>query len=480
MREYKLYFGGQWMDQTDGWIADDFNPMDGSLFAKVHMGGPTDIQRAVDNAQTAFPAWSNTPPDQRERILLKAADCLAKIQDEAVETLICESGSAWQKAMGEVMGTIGILKTAAGECRRISSEVYEPVAEGNFSYSVRTPLGVVLAIAPFNYPLLLAMKKVAYILAAGNTCILKPASATPACDLLIAKVFHEAGLPAGVLNVIPCKGSEIGDRLVEHPAVKAVTFTGSSQVGIEIAQRAAKHLKRYTMELGGKNPMIVLADFEVDQAVHLAGYGAFYHQGQVCMATSRIIVEQPIYEEFCTKMIQRAQGMKIGDPHDHDTVIGPLIDEKQCAVIDAQIQDAVSKGARLLTGGHHNGPVYEPTVLADVTPEMEIFYEESFGPVTNIVRAKDAEDALRLCNDNRYGLSSALLTHNLEKAISLSRRMEIGKVHINDTSFVSGTVVPSGGFKMSGCGKEGGRYSIEEFTELKWVTIQYKEKKLPV
>lgn len=177
--------------------------------------------------------------------------------------------------------------------------------------------------------------------------------------------------------------------------------------------------------------MIVLADFEVDQAVHLAGYGAFYHQGQVCMATSRIIVEEPIYEEFCTKMIQRAQGMKIGDPHDHDTVIGPLIDEKQCAAIDAQIQDAVSKGARLLTGGHHNGPVYEPTVLADVTPEMEIFYEESFGPVTNIVRAKDAEDALRLCNDNRYGLSSALLTHNLEKAISLSRRMEIGKVHIN-------------------------------------------------
>lgn len=479
MKEYQLFINGRFEAQTDGFWEDDLNPADGSVFARVHMAGPKDLDRAITSAQAAFPAWSAILPDQREQFLLKAAECLAAIQDEAVETLICESGSTWMKAKGEVLGSIGILKTAAGECRRVGSEVFAPTSLNNLSFSVRAPLGLVLGIAPFNYPLLLALKKVAYALAAGNVFLLKPASSTPLSGLLIAKIFQDAGLPAGVLSVVPCSGRLVGEKLVEHPAVKAVTFTGSSDVGRKIAQQAAYHLKRYTMELGGKNPMIVLADYDVDQAVHLAGYGAFFHQGQVCMATSRIIVEKPSYNEFCVKMTARAQKMKVGNPHDHDTVIGPLINEAQCEMIDGQIRDALNKGAHLLTGGKHRGPYYEPTVLADVTPEMRIFYEESFGPVTNIICAENDEDALRLCNDNLYGLSSALLTYHLPKAISLALRMEIGKVHINDTSFVSGTVAPSGGFKLSGFGKEGGHYSIEEFTELKWITIQYQDKQMP-
>ncbi|MEA4942617.1 MAG: aldehyde dehydrogenase family protein [Oscillibacter sp.] len=479
MKEHTFYINGRWEENLDGRVMDNRNPATNAVFARVHTAGPQDLERALTAADDAFGRWSTALAAERERILLQAACRLEDMQEEAVSLLIEESGSTWQKAQGEVLGSIAVLRTAAGECRRVGGEVYAPTSQDNLSFSIRCPLGVVLAIAPFNYPLLLALKKVAYALAAGNAVLLKPASATPLSGLLIARIFHDAGLPAGVLNVLPCPGALIGRQLVEDPRVKAVTFTGSSEAGRQIAQQAARHLKRCTMELGGKNPMIVLADYDVEQAAHLAGYGAFFHQGQVCMATSRIIVEKPSYSAFCEQMKKRAEGLKVGDPRERDTVIGPLIDEAQCEVIDRQIQDAVKKGARLLTGGHHTGPFYAPTVLADVTPEMDIFQQESFGPVTSVICAEDAEDALALCNNNCYGLSAALLTNDLRKALSLSMRMESGKVHVNDTTFVSGTVAPSGGFKLSGTGKEGGHYSIEEFTELKWITIQYKDRRMP-
>ena len=479
LKEYIPYINGTWCPSIDGTWTDDVNPANGELIAKVQTAGPKDLEYALSSAQAAFESWSVSPVALREQILLKAADRLSAMQEEAVDLLICESGSAWKKATQEVAGSIGVLRTAAGECRRVGSEVYAPTAPNNFSFSVRCPIGVVLGIAPFNYPLLLALKKVSYALAAGDTFILKPASVTPITGYIISKIFDEAQLPAGVLNVVPCSGKLMGTQLINDPRVRMVTFTGSTDVGLEIAKQAASYLKRYTMELGGKNPMIVLKDYPVDQAVHLAGYGAFFHQGQVCMATSRIIVEAPSYDEFCLKFTERARGFKVGDPRDHDTVIGPLIDANQCEVIDRQVQDALRKGARLLTGGKHDGPFYEPTVLADVTPDMDVFDQESFGPITSIVRAEDAEDALALCNNSQFGLSSALLTYDLQKAFSLSMRMNIGKVHVNDTTFVSSTVAPSGGFKLSGVGKEGGHYSIEEFTELKWITMQYQDTQMP-
>ncbi len=479
MREYQMFINGKWADTESGQVSDDINPADGSIFAKVHMAGPKEIEEALAAAQAAFEAWSAVLPDQKEKILLKAADSLEARFDEAVEILIEESGSTLTKAKSEVMGSIGTIRVAAGECRRVSGEVLQPTSQNQLSMAVRLPVGVVSGIAPFNYPLLLALKKVAYALAAGNTFVLKPASVTPATGYLIAKIFEDAGLPAGVLNVVPGPGRVVGDKLVEDPRVKVVTFTGSSDVGRSIAAKAAYNLKRFAMELGGKNPLIVLADYDVDKAVEIAGFGAFFHQGQVCMATSRILVEKPLYEEFCRKMAIRAKSLKTGDPHAPDTIIGPLIDAQQCEVIDAQIQDAVAKGARLLTGGTHEGPFYQPTVLADVTPDMKIFYEESFGPVTVVVRADNPEHALALCNDNEYGLSSALLTYDLRKAMKLGLKMEAGKVHINDTTFVSSTTAPSGGVKMSGFGKEGGKYSIEDFTELKWITVQYEDKSMP-
>lgn len=479
MKDHMLYINGRWEEALDGRITEDRNPATNAVFARVHTAGPRDLEKALASAADAFGPWSSALASEREAVLLHAASCLEEMREEAESLLIEESGSAWQKAHGEVLASIAVLKTAAGECRRVGGEVYSPEQRDNFSFSVRCPLGVILAIAPFNYPLLLAMKKVAYALAAGNSVLLKPASATPLSGLLIARVFHDAGLPAGVLNVLPCPGALIGRHLAEDPRVKAVTFTGSTETGRQLAQQAARLLKRCTMELGGKNPMLVLADYDVAQAAHLAGYGAFFHQGQVCMATSRIVVEKPSYSAFCEEMKKRAEALKVGDPREKDTVIGPLIDQAQCEVIDRQIRDALEKGARLVTGGRHDGPFYAPTVLADVTPEMDIFQQESFGPVTSVICAENAEEALALCNNNCYGLSSSILTNDLSKAISLALRMEAGKVHVNDTTFVSGTVAPSGGCKLSGIGKEGGRYSIEEFTELKWITVQYKDRHMP-
>ena len=231
--------------------------------------------------------------------------------------------------------------------------------------------------------------------------------------------------------------------------------------------------------MGGKNPLILLRDFDLDQAVRIAGFGAFFHQGQICMCTSRLIVEEPLYDKFCEKFTAYAKTMKVGDPHAMDTVIGPLIKKEQCAIIDSQIEDAVSKGAVLLTGGTHEGNYYQPTVLKDVTPDMRIFYEESFGPVTSIIKAKDAQDAVRLCNDNEYGLSSSLLTNDLSNAMALSLEMEAGMVHINNATVSDNSTVAFGGVKNSGVGREGGSYSIDEFTELKWITVQYTPAQLP-
>ena len=479
MREYKLYIGGAWQDNTDGEVMDDFNPATGELMARVHMAGAADAEKALAAAHAARAVWGSAQPDVRERLLLRAADVMEARAEELTELMIAESGSARYKARGEVLGSAGVLRVAAGECRRVHGEVLQPTAAGQVSMAVRAPLGVVLGITPFNYPLILAVKKLAYAIGAGDPFILKPSPLTPAIGLAIAEVFEAAGLPAGVLNVVPGRSEVIGDLLVDDPRVKMVTFTGSSAVGRSIAVRAARDLKKVAMELGGKNPMIVLADYGAEKAADIAAYGAFCHQGQVCMATSRIIVEEPVYETFCAALVRRAEGLKVGDPREEDSIIGPLIQPNKWEFIDGQIADAVGKGAGLLTGGRHEGPWYWPTVLSGVTPEMRIFHEETFGPVTSVVRARDAEHALALCNDNEYGLSAALLTHDLEKAWSLSLRMEAGMVHVNDTTFLSGTTAPSGGVKFSGFGREGGRYSMEDFTELKWLTMQVEDKKMP-
>lgn len=476
--EYQLYINGEWKNTVTGYISQDKNPADDSIFAQVHFAGREEVDEAIASAQKAWKPWADTAADEKEQILLKAADWMQEHLDEVADVLMGESGSAFGKAYFEAGFAVDILRAAAGECRRVFGEVQQQ-APGEISMIRRLPLGVVAGIAPFNFPLLLALKKVAFALAAGNTFVLKPASATPVSGVMIAKALDAAGLPKGVFNLVPGSGEAVGKMLVEDERIRMVAFTGSTAVGKGIAAKASQRLKKYTLEMGGKNPLILLKDFDVEQAVKIAGFGAFFHQGQICMCTSRMIVEEPVYDQFCEKFTAYAKTMKVGDPHQQDTIIGPLIKQEQCQIIDSQIKDAVSKGAVLLTGGTHEGNYYQPTVLSNVTPDMRIFYEESFGPVTSIIKAKDERDAVRLCNDNEYGLSSSLLTNDLSKAMALSLDMEAGMVHINNATVSDNSTVAFGGVKNSGVGREGGSYSIDEFTELKWITIQYTPAQFP-
>ncbi len=476
--EYQLYINGEWKNTVTGYISQDKNPADDSIFAQVHFAGREEVDEAIASAQKAWKPWADTAADEKERILLKAADWMQEHIDKVADVLMGESGSAFGKAYFEAGFAVDILRAAAGECRRVFGEVQQQ-APGEISMIRRLPLGVVAGIAPFNFPLLLALKKVAFALAAGNTFVLKPASATPISGVMIAKALDAAGLPKGVFNLVPGSGEAVGKMLVEDERIRMVAFTGSTAVGKGIAAKASQRLKKYTLEMGGKNPLILLKDFDVEQAVKIAGFGAFFHQGQICMCTSRMIVEEPVYDQFCEKFTAYARTMKVGDPHQQDTIIGPLIKQEQCQIIDSQIKDAVSKGAVLLTGGTHEGNYYQPTVLSNVTPDMRIFYEESFGPVTSIIKAKDERDAVRLCNDNEYGLSSSLLTNDLSKAMALSLDMEAGMVHINNATVSDNSTVAFGGVKNSGVGREGGSYSIDEFTELKWITVQYTPAQFP-
>ena len=436
-------------------------------------------ERAIAAAYRARESWGSTLANEREAILLRAANVLEKRIPEVAEVLIDEAGSTFGKAMFEASFVVNLLRSAAGECRRITGETMPSDSPGVFSMSVRRPLGVIAGIAPFNFPFLLATKKVALALAAGNTFILKPATYTPVTGLKIAEIFEAAGLPKGVLNVVPVQGSVLGNTFVADPRIRMITFTGSTEVGRELSAEAGKHFKRITLELGGKSPLIVLKDADVDYAVNAAAFGIFLHQGQVCMANSRLIVEAPIFEAFCDKLTAKIKGFQVGDPHDPQTVIGPLIDRKQCRVLDGHVADAVAKGAKLLTGGKSDGAFYQPTILAGVTPDMLVFREESFGPAVSVIRAADSEEALTLANDSCYGLSSGLITNDLQKAFDLSLRLEAGMVHINDSSIMDEPHVPFGGVKDSGFGREGGHHSMDEMTELKWITVQLGQRQFP-
>lgn len=477
--DYSLYIDGRWTLPTSGRWFDNFNPATSEPVARVALGMRADALAAIEAAHRARTSWGNMIVAERSGYLLRAADVLAGRVEEIREIIIDESGSTFGKAMFEIEYCIDLLRSAAADARHIYGETLPRSMPGQIGITVRQPLGVVAGIAPFNAPFLLAMKKVALALAAGNTFVLKPSDETPVTGLKIAEIFEAAGLPAGVLNVVPGPANEVGDALLTDPRVRMLTFTGSTRVGRILAVEAAKHLKKVTLELGGKSPLIILRDADLDYAVKAACFGIYFHQGQVCMANSRIIVERPVYDQFCERFAARAASMRVGDPRDPNTVIGPLIRPSQCDLIKGQIADAVAKGARVLTGGTHSGSFFAPTVVADVTRDMTIFADESFGPITSIIPAEDSEEALAIANDTSYGLSSAVITNDLQKAFDLSLRLEAGMVHINDATVSDEPNVPFGGVKNSGVGREGGRYSMEEMTELKWITVQLGQRQFP-
>ena len=477
--EHKLFIAGEWVESAGGITFQDLNPATGELIGNIHQATKENVERAIDAAYSARTSWANTPAAFRERILLKAADLAESQAGALADLLTTETGAAVGFAHFQVHLMSDFLRAMAGECRRVCGETMPMLQPGQFSMSVRRPLGVVAGIGPFNAALFLPLKKVAMALAAGNTFVLKPSEETPIIGLKIAEIFSAAGLPPGVLNVVSGPGPDIVQQLVADPRVKLITFTGSDKVGRILAVEAAKHFKRFVMELGGKNPFIVLKDADLDYAVDCAAFGIYMHQGQVCMANSRIIVEDPVYDEFCARFVAKTRTIRVGDPRDPSTVIGPLIRKSHCAFVDAHIQDAVAKGARLLTGGTHDGPFYQPTVLADVTPAMKVYDEETFAPVTSILRVKDADHALQVANDTSYGLSSSVMTRDIDTALQFAEQLEAGMVHINDCTLHDEPTAPFGGVKNSGFGRENGRCGIEEMTEVKWITIQSGRRAFP-
>jgi vanillin dehydrogenase len=476
---YKLFIDGKWINSSKNITTDSLNPATGEIFAKVHQAGPEEVEQAVAAAYRATKTWGSSLVSEREQILLGTARVIEARKSEFRDALINECGSAFNKALWEIDYVLDLLRSTAGDVRHAFGETMPTTMTGQVSMSIRRPLGVIVGISPFNSPFLLAMKKVAFALAAGNTFVLKPSSETPVSGFKIAEAFEEAGLPPGVLNVVPGPSAEFGKMIMPDPRVRMITFTGSTPTGKYLAVEAAKHLKKFTLEMGGKSPLIVLKDASMDYAVDAAAFGILLHQGQVCMASSKVIVEESIFDEFCDRFVKKVGSIKVGDPHDPETVVGPLIYPRQCEFISEHILDARTKGANVIMGGSHDGRIFEPTVLTGVTKDMRVYGEETFGPVVSIFSVKDSEEALQIANDTEYGLSAAVITNDLQKAFDLSLRLEAGMVHINDSTISDEPHVPFGGVKDSGFGREGGRYSIEEMTEMKWVTIQLGEREFP-
>ncbi|CAJ2333485.1 NAD-dependent succinate-semialdehyde dehydrogenase [Brucella abortus] len=367
-----------------------------------------------------------------------------------------------------------ILREAAALTTQITGEIIPSDKPGIMSMAVRQPVGVVLGMAPWNAPVILGVRAVAAALACGNTVILRSSETCPGVHHLIIKILNDAGFPAGVANVIsnaPDDAPEIVAAFIAHPAIRRINFTGSTQVGRIIARQAAGHLKPVLLELGGKAPFIVLEDADLDQAVDAAAFGAFMNQGQICMSTERFIVHEKVADAFAEKLAAKARSLPAGDPRGN-VVLGSLVDLKSAQRMDALIADAVAKGGRVLAGGKRDGAVVEATIIDGVTPQMDIYTQESFGPVKPIIRVKSAEEAIRVANDTEYGLSSAIFSQNVKRALALSRKLETGICHINGPTVADEAQVPFGGVKSSDYGRFGGKAAINEFTELRWITIE--------
>ena len=482
-KEYKIYINGEWVSALDKEVYDDLNPYTGEVFARVPSGKRADAKRAIEAAAAAFPSWSHGLPAERQAIFLRAADILEKRRDDIVTILAEETGCTFGFAMFQAMFTPGLLREAAAQTHQANGEILPSDLPEAFHMAIRQPVGVVAGIAPWNAPLILSLRSVCLPIAYGNTAILKPSTeSSVAGGIVIAEVFHEAGFPKGVLNLVtngPGKSEEIGDEFIENPKVRRISLTGSTAVGRRLAEKAGRVLKRIALELGGQNPLIILRDANVDDAVNAAAFGAFLHQGQICMSTRRVIVEKPMAEEFTKKFVKKISTLRVGNPKEPDTIIGPLINKQQLNQVKKSVEAAVGDGAKVLCGGKSDGLCYYPTVLTNVKPGTPFSYEETFGPVVSVMEAKDEEEAVAIANGTMYGLSASVFTRDLAKGLAVAERIESGIVHINDQTVHDEPQVPFGGVKESGWGRFGGRAAMEEFTELRWISMQRAPRHYP-
>jgi salicylaldehyde dehydrogenase len=465
--ETKLIIDNQHVSASGGATYARVHPVSGRVVTTAAAGKVEDAVKAADSAAVAFKNWSQTSPTERRRIQVMAN----------------EVGASELWSGFNVMLAANLFREAAGLATQIQGETIPTDKPGALSMTIRQPAGVVLSIVPWNGPVVLAARALAYPLVCGNTVVFRASEASPRTHVLVAEALLEAGLPPGALNVLtnaPEDAPEVIDALIAHPAVRRINFTGSTRVGRIIAQKAATQLKRCLLELGGKAPLVVLDDANIEAAVKAAAFGSFLYQGQICMSTERLVVDEKVADEFVAKFAARAKELPMGDPAaGPGCVIGPMAHPENGARLNALIEDAVAKGAVLVCGGSADGAVMPATILDKVTPEMRIYDEETFGPVTTVVRVKDTEEAIRVANDTAYGLSAAVFGHDVHRALGVALRIDAGGCHVNGATVQNEAQAPYGGTKHSGYGRFDGRAVIDEFTELKWVTIEPEDQPYP-
>ncbi|MGW2688543.1 aldehyde dehydrogenase family protein [Streptomyces sp. NPDC001414] len=474
------YIDGEWRPGTGSWDIIDFNPYDGEKLASITIAAVDEIDQAYRAAERAQKQWAATNPYARRAVFEKALRLVEEREAEITEAIIAELGGTHLKAGFELHLAKEFLRESIQWSLRPEGRILPSPVDGKENRVYRVPVGVVGVISPFNFPFLLSIKSVAPALALGNAVVLKPHQNTPIVGgTLVAKLFEDAGLPGGLLNVVVTDIAEIGDAFIEHPVPNVISFTGSDKVGRHVATVCASLFKRSVLELGGNSAIVVLDDADIDYAVDAAVFSRYVHQGQVCMAANRVLVDRSVADEFTEKFVAKVRTLRAGDPQDPRTVIGPLINSQQAESVSATVEQAVSEGATALLHGRTTGNLVEPSVLTDVPAGSELLRQEVFGPVAFLIPFDGEEEAVRIVNDTPYGLSGAVHTGDVERGVAFAQQIDAGMFHVNDGTVHDEPVVPFGGEKHSGLGRLNGESTVDAFTTQKWISVQHGRSGFP-
>jgi aldehyde dehydrogenase (NAD+) len=470
----RQYIDGEWRQGTGSWDIIDFNPYNGEKLASITIATVDEVDEAYRAAQRAQKAWAATNPYARRAVFEKALRLIEEREAEITEVIIAELGGTHLKAGFELHLAKEFLRESIQLSLRPEGKILPSPIDGKENRLYRVPVGVVGVISPFNFPFLLSLKSVAPALALGNGVVLKPHQNTPIVGgSLVAKIFEDAGLPGGLLNVVITDIAEIGDAFIEHPVPKVISFTGSDKVGRHVATVCASHFKSAVLELGGNSALVVLEDADIDYAVDAAVFSRYVHQGQVCMAANRVLVDRSIADEFTEKFVAKVKTLKVGDPSDPQTIIGPVINSSQADSLTGAVDQAIAEGATALVRGATTDNLVEPTVLTDLPADSAILQQEIFGPVALLVPFDGEEEAVRIVNDTPYGLSGAVHTADVERGVAFAKQIDTGMFHVNDGTVHDEPLVPFGGEKHSGIGRLNGETTVDAFTTQKWISVQH-------
>jgi aldehyde dehydrogenase (NAD+) len=476
----KQFIAGEWRTGSADKILVDRNPFDGSTVAEFTIADVNDIDEAYQAAARAKLEWDKVNPYAKRTVFERAVKYVEEHFDEISTMIIAELGGTRLKAAFEIGLVIDMLKEAGTFPLRMEGKILPSPIDDKENRLYRQPVGVVGVISPFNFPFFLGMKSVAPAIAAGNGVVLKPHEETPIIGgTLIGQIFEAADIPPGLLNVVVTEIPAIGDAFVEHPLPRVISFTGSAAVGRHVAEVAVRNFKKPLLELGGNSALIVLADADIDLAVDAAVFSRFTHQGQVCMAANRVLVAREVYETFLDKYVTKVASLPVGDPNDPNTIVGPLINQKQADALNALVEQGIAEGARPVLRGEVDGTLFHPTVLVDVTPDMSVMQNEMFGPVACVVPFDTEDEAVELANNTRFGLSGAVHTGDLARGVAIAHRIETGMIHVNDATIHDEPIVPFGGEKQSGLGRLNGEWSLNEFTTMKWISVHHGRRQFP-